>query len=43
VALKDDKDFIAKTDPDKGPIRLVCPNTPANRWVFQLKEIQINQ
>jgi len=43
VALKDDKDWITKTDPDHGPIRLVCPHTPANRWVFQLKEIQINQ
>jgi DMSO/TMAO reductase YedYZ molybdopterin-dependent catalytic subunit len=43
VALKDDKDFIATTDPDKGPIRLVCPHTPANRWVFQLQEIKINQ
>jgi len=43
VALKDDKDWITKTDPDHGPIRLVCPNTPANRWVFQLKEIKINQ
>jgi DMSO/TMAO reductase YedYZ molybdopterin-dependent catalytic subunit len=43
VALKDDKDFIAKTDPDKGPIRMVCPHTPANRWVFQLQEIKINQ
>jgi DMSO/TMAO reductase YedYZ molybdopterin-dependent catalytic subunit len=43
VALKDDQDWITKTDPDHGPIRLVCPHTPANRWVFQLKEIQINQ
>jgi len=43
VALKDDTDWITKTDPDHGPIRLVCPHTPANRWVFQLKEIQINQ
>jgi DMSO/TMAO reductase YedYZ molybdopterin-dependent catalytic subunit len=43
VALKDDKDWIAKTDPDHGPIRLVCPHTPANRWVFQLQEIKINQ
>jgi len=43
VALKDDKDWITKTDPDKGPIRLVCPHTPANRWVFQLTEIKINQ
>ena len=43
VALKDDKDWLTKTDPDHGPIRLVCPHTPANRWVFQLKEIRINQ
>lgn len=43
VALKDDKDWITKTDPDHGPIRLVCPHTPANRWVFQLKEIKIKQ
>jgi DMSO/TMAO reductase YedYZ molybdopterin-dependent catalytic subunit len=43
VALKDDKDWITKTDPDHGPIRLVCPHTPANRWVFQLQEIKINQ
>ncbi len=43
VALRDDKDWITKTDPDHGPIRLVCPNTPANRWVFQLKEIQIKK
>jgi energy-coupling factor transport system permease protein len=24
-------------------LRLVCPHSPANRWVFQLQEIQINQ
>jgi DMSO/TMAO reductase YedYZ molybdopterin-dependent catalytic subunit len=43
VALKDDDGWIAQTDPDHGPIRLVCPHTPGNRWVFQLQEIQLNQ
>ncbi|MBS3750637.1 MAG: molybdopterin-dependent oxidoreductase [Anaerolineales bacterium] len=43
VALKDHEDWIANTTPDKGPIRLVTPETPANRWVFQLTEIQVNQ
>jgi len=43
VALKDGTDWIAKTDPDHGPIRLVCPHAPGNRWVFQLKELQVNQ
>jgi DMSO/TMAO reductase YedYZ molybdopterin-dependent catalytic subunit len=42
VALKQDGEWIANTDPDHGPIRLVCPHTPANRWVFQLAEIQVN-
>lgn len=43
VALKEDGEWIQKSDPDHGPIRLVCPQTPANRWVFQLMEIQVNQ
>jgi DMSO/TMAO reductase YedYZ molybdopterin-dependent catalytic subunit len=43
VALKDGGEWIATADPDHGPIRLVCPHSPANRWVFQLKEIQVNQ
>lgn len=43
VALKDDEGWIAETDPDHGPIRLVTPQTPGNRWVFQLMEIQVNQ
>lgn len=43
VALKDGDEWIATADPDHGPIRLVCPHSPANRWVFQLKEIQVNQ
>jgi DMSO/TMAO reductase YedYZ molybdopterin-dependent catalytic subunit len=42
VALKENGKWIAEEDPDHGPIRLVCPYTPANRWVFQLMELQIN-
>lgn len=40
VALKQDGEWIAK-DKDHGPVRLVCPHTPANRWVFQLQTLQI--
>ncbi len=43
VALKDGGEWIADVSPDKGPIRLVTPETPANRWVFQLAEIQVNK
>jgi DMSO/TMAO reductase YedYZ molybdopterin-dependent catalytic subunit len=43
VALKKDSEWITKAEPDKGPIRLVCPETPANRWVFQVQEIQVNE
>lgn len=43
VALKKDGDWITKVEPDNGPIRLVTPETPANRWVFQLAELQVNQ
>jgi len=43
VALKDNGEWIAEVSPDKGPIRLVTPETPANRWVFQLQELQVNQ
>jgi DMSO/TMAO reductase YedYZ molybdopterin-dependent catalytic subunit len=42
VALKEEGKWIAEADPDHGPIRLVCPHTPANRWVFQLTDIQVN-
>ena len=42
VALKENGEWIAKADPDHGPIRIVAPYTPANRWVFQLLEIQVN-
>lgn len=42
VALKDGNDWIVKSDPKSGPIRLVFPATPANRWVFQVNEIVVN-
>jgi DMSO/TMAO reductase YedYZ molybdopterin-dependent catalytic subunit len=42
VALKKDGKWITEVEPDKGPIRLVCPETPANRWVFQIQKIQVN-
>ncbi len=42
VALKDNGDWIVNSDPNSGPIRLVFPATPANRWVFQVKEIIVN-
>ncbi len=41
VALKQDGEWIATADKEHGPIRLVCPHTPANRWVFQLQEIKV--
>ncbi len=43
VALKDSGEWIIEVTPDKGPIRLVTPETPANRWVFSVVEIQVNQ
>jgi DMSO/TMAO reductase YedYZ molybdopterin-dependent catalytic subunit len=42
IALKENDEWIAKADPDHGPIRIVAPYTPANRWVFQLQDIQVN-
>ncbi|HSQ27090.1 MAG TPA: molybdopterin-dependent oxidoreductase [Anaerolineales bacterium] len=42
VALKDKGEWIAEVTPDKGPIRLVNPKTPGNRWVFALREIVVN-
>ncbi len=42
VALKDGGDWIVNTEPVAGPIRLVFPATPANRWVFQVVEIVVN-
>lgn len=43
VALKQDGEWIQEADPSHGPIRLVSPETPANRWVFQLEELKVNQ
>jgi DMSO/TMAO reductase YedYZ molybdopterin-dependent catalytic subunit len=43
IALKDQGKWIADVTPDKGPIRLVCPQTPGNRWVFQLTELQVHE
>ncbi len=43
IALKQNDEWIQKLDREHGPLRLVCPQTPANRWVYQLTEIQINQ
>jgi DMSO/TMAO reductase YedYZ molybdopterin-dependent catalytic subunit len=42
VALKQGGDWIVDADPDAGPIRLVFPTTPANRWVFQVTELIVN-
>jgi DMSO/TMAO reductase YedYZ molybdopterin-dependent catalytic subunit len=42
VALKQGDDWIVNADPDAGPIRLVFPTTPANRWVFQVTELTVN-
>jgi len=42
IALKKDGTWITQAEPDRGPIRLVCPETPANRWVFQIQKIQVN-
>ena len=43
VALKQSGEWITEADPEAGPIRLVLPTTPANRWVFQITEIVVNQ
>jgi len=43
VAIKQSGEWIVDADPGAGPIRLVFPMTPANRWVFQITEIIVNQ
>jgi DMSO/TMAO reductase YedYZ molybdopterin-dependent catalytic subunit len=43
IALKDGEEWIAEIETDKGPIRLVAPSTPANRWVYAIMELQINK
>lgn len=42
VALKDGGDWIVNVEPEAGPIRLVFPTTPSNRWVFQVNQIVVN-
>ncbi len=42
IAMQQGGEWITKVDPGSGPIRLVFPMTPANRWVFQITEIIIN-
>jgi hypothetical protein len=42
IALQGGGEWIQKADPEHGPIRLVAPEIPANRWVFQIIEIKIN-
>jgi len=42
IALKDGGEWIVESNPQEGPIRLVFPATPANRWVFQITEIIVN-
>lgn len=43
VAMKQSGEWLPDVDPDAGPIRLVFPETPANRWVFQVTELVVNQ
>ena len=43
IALKKNGEWIQKADPEHGPIRLVCPQIPANRWVFQVLELRVNK
>ena len=42
IALKMDGNWIAEKDKAHGPIRLVCPDTPASKWIYALVEIQFN-
>ena len=42
IALKMDGYWIAEKDKAHGPIRLVCPDTPASKWIYALVEIQFN-
>jgi len=41
VALKRNGEWIVRADPDHGPLRLVCPHAPANRWPYQLVGIEV--
>jgi len=41
VALKRNGEWIARADPAHGPLRLVCPHAPANRWPYQIVRIEV--
>lgn len=41
IALQEDGKWIAENDPDHGPIRLVAPAVPANRWVYAITKITV--
>ena len=43
VALKQDGQWLLDANPNQGPIRLVFPHVPANRWAYQLLEIVVNK
>lgn len=43
IALKQEGKWINDVDKEHGPIRLVCPHVPANRWVYQIQGIQVNE
>jgi DMSO/TMAO reductase YedYZ molybdopterin-dependent catalytic subunit len=42
IALKQEDKWITVADAEHGPIRLVCPHVPANRWVYQIQELVVN-
>ena len=42
IAMQVDGAWIAE-DEDKGPIRLVAPEKPANHWLFQLTTITVEE
>ncbi len=42
IALQENGKWIVESDPDHGPIRLVAPTVPANRWVYALVKISVN-
>ena len=41
IALQEGGKWIVENDPDHGPIRLVAPAVPANRWVYAIKKITV--
>jgi DMSO/TMAO reductase YedYZ molybdopterin-dependent catalytic subunit len=43
IALRMDGNWIAEKDKAHGPIRLVCPDTPASKWIYAIVEIQFNK